>query len=111
MLHNILHLHVYVHVLYAWFGYNGLIKAFGIIATPLGESRSLAVKRFESLERSLRAGARFEEFADAIREYIDQDHAEPVPVKEFGKSSNQMYYCTSQCTWLGRKRAQLAGFE
>ena len=61
-------------------------------ATPLGESRSLAVKRFESLERSLRAGARFEEFADANREYIDQGHAEPVPVKEFGKSSNQTYY-------------------
>ena len=59
---------------------------------PLGESRSLAVKRFESLERSLRAGARLEEFVNALKDYFDQDHAEPVPAKELGKPSNQLYY-------------------
>ena len=61
-------------------------------AIPLGESKSLAVKRFESLERSLRTGARLKEFVDALKDYLDQDHAEPVPAKELGKPSNQIYY-------------------
>ena len=58
-------------------------------ATPLGGSRSMAAKTFESLERSLRAKGRFEEFADALKEYINMmDHAEPVPVEELSKPNN-----------------------
>ena len=49
-------------------------------ATPLGESRSTAVKKFESLERSLRAKGRFKEFAIAQNKYMSMDHAEPGPV-------------------------------
>ena len=46
--------------------------------TTLGETRSLAVKRFESLEHSLRVKGRFEEFTDAPKEYTNMDNAEPV---------------------------------
>lgn len=60
--------------------------------TPLGESRSVAVKRFESLERSLRAKGRFEEFAVALNEYMNMDHAEPVPMEELCKPVNKVYY-------------------
>ena len=59
---------------------------------PLGESRSLASKRFESLERSLRTKGRFEEFPDALKEYIDMDHAEPVPVEELSRPIDKIYY-------------------
>ena len=46
---------------------------------PLGESRSIAVKRFLTVERSLKANGRAQEFADSVMEYFDMDHAEPVP--------------------------------
>ncbi len=39
-------------------------------AKPLGESRSLAVRRFLSLERSLRAKNQFSEFSEVIDEYL-----------------------------------------
>ena len=61
-------------------------------AIPLGESRSAAVKRFESLERSLRAKGMFEEFTVALKEYISLDHAEPVPVEELDKPTDEVYY-------------------
>ena len=61
-------------------------------ATPLGELRSLVVNRFKSLEHSLRAKERFEEFADTLKEYINVDRAEPVRVEELSKPSNKIYY-------------------
>ena len=37
----------------------------------LGESRSLAVKRFKAMEHSLRGRSQFKQFADAVRKYFD----------------------------------------
>ena len=41
----------------------------------LGESRSLAVRRFLWLEMSLHSKNKFEEFADTMQEYFDMGHA------------------------------------
>lgn len=48
-------------------------------AQLLGESRSQAVRRFLSLERTLHSRSQFEEFGKVMKEYFDLDHAEPVP--------------------------------
>ncbi len=61
-------------------------------ATALGESRSLATRRFLSLERSLRAKNRFEEFRDVVEEYFHLGHAEPVPVSDLGKPPDKVFY-------------------
>ena len=45
----------------------------------LGESRSSAVRRFLSLERSLHARGQFEEFSKVMSEYFEMEHAEEVP--------------------------------
>lgn len=45
----------------------------------LGESRSQAVRRFLTLERSLIKKNRFSEVNDVIQEYFDMRHAEVVP--------------------------------
>ena len=42
-------------------------------ATLPSESRSLAVKWFKALERSLRVRSQSKEFADAVQEYFDWD--------------------------------------
>ena len=51
-------------------------------APSLGESRSHAVRRFLSLERSLHAKDEFEEFDS---EYFDMKHAKPVPTADLEK--------------------------
>ena len=43
---------------------------------PLGESRSQAVRRFQSFERSLHAKGKFQEFKAVINEHLESDHAE-----------------------------------
>jgi hypothetical protein len=48
----------------------------------LEESRSLAVRRFLSLERSLCLKGKFGEFEDVIQEYFNLGHAEPVPIED-----------------------------
>ena len=45
---------------------------------PIGESRSQAVRRFLSLERSLQAKNQFDEFEPIIKEYFNMGHAEPM---------------------------------
>ena len=52
------------------------------IVKPLGDSRVRAVKRFLSLERSLKASNKSDEFAEAVWEYFDMGHAEPVPASD-----------------------------
>ena len=47
-------------------------------AKPLEEPQSLAVRKFTWLEQSLRAKGKFLEVIDAVQEYIEQGHAEPV---------------------------------
>ena len=59
---------------------------------PLGESRSLAVKRFLSVERSLKMNGRVKEFHDAVQEYVDMNHAEPVPTSVSIKPEEEIYY-------------------
>ena len=61
-------------------------------AKALGESRTQAVKRFLSLERSLHSKNQFKAFSDVIEEYFEMDHAEPVPTDDLQKPSHQVFY-------------------
>ena len=65
-------------------------------AKQIGESRSQAVRRFLSLERSLTAKGRFKELDDVMQEYLDLGHAEPI-------SSTEHFIC--QCTLCTRLQA------
>ena len=49
---------------------------------PLGESRTQAVRRFYSLERSLCNKGKFQEVDTVIQEYLDLQHAEVVLHKD-----------------------------
>ena len=60
--------------------------------TPLGKSRSLAVKQLEALERSLRGSSQSKEFTNAAQEYFDMGHAEIVPVADLSKPLHEVYY-------------------
>ena len=60
--------------------------------TPLGVSRSLAVKRFKALEHSLSVRSQSKEFADAVHEYFDIGHAELVPGADLSKPCNEVSY-------------------
>ena len=61
-------------------------------ARPIGESRSQAVRRFLSLERSLRAKNQFDKFETVMKEYVDLGHAEPVPPSDLEKPQHQVFY-------------------
>ena len=61
-------------------------------APPLGESRSQAVKRFFSLERSLNAKGCFQDFDAVMQEYVDLGHAETVPTADLEKSPEVTFY-------------------
>ena len=58
----------------------------------IGESRSQAVRRFLSLERSLHAKNRFDEFGSVMQEYLDLGHAELVPPSDLEKPQHQVFY-------------------
>ena len=60
--------------------------------TPLGELRSLAIKRFKFLERSLSVRSQLDEFTITMHEYYEMDHAEPVPASELERPCNEVYY-------------------
>ena len=51
----------------------------------LGESRSQAVRRFLTLERSLCSKGEFNNFAEVMREYFTLSHAEEIPTVELQK--------------------------
>ena len=59
---------------------------------PLGESRSTAVRRFLSMERSLHSRNCFRELDDVIGEYFVLKHAEPVPECDIAKPREEVYY-------------------
>ena len=61
-------------------------------AKPLGESRSQAVRRFLSLERSLHARNQFQEFSAVMEEYLNLGHAEVVPVADLQKPPKEVFY-------------------
>ena len=61
-------------------------------ARPLGESRSQAVRRFLTLEHSLRYKGQFEEVDTVIQEYFEHGHAEVVPDTDREKSPRYVFY-------------------
>ena len=46
---------------------------------PIGESRTQAVWRLYSLERSLHKTGEFDKVNKVMQEYVDLNHSEPVP--------------------------------
>jgi hypothetical protein len=69
-------------------------------AKQIGESRSQAVRRFLSLERSLTAKGRFKELDDVMQEYLDLGHAEPISSTDLERPIEDVqgykHYHTSQ---------------
>ena len=61
-------------------------------AKQIGESRSQAVRRFLSLERSLHSKHQFDEFGSVMQEYLDLGHAELVPPSDLEKPEHQVFY-------------------
>ena len=61
-------------------------------AKQIGESRSQAVRRFLSVERSLHAKHQFDEFGSVMQEYLDLGHAELVPPSDLEKPEHQVFY-------------------
>ena len=61
-------------------------------AKTLGESRSQAVRRFLPLERSLNVKEQFAEFEAVMKEYMDLQHAEIVPVDDLEKPQHMVFY-------------------
>lgn len=61
-------------------------------AQPLGESRSQAVRRFLSLERSLHAKGHLADFNAVMKEYFDMGHAERVPLTDLQKPHQDTFY-------------------
>jgi hypothetical protein len=61
-------------------------------ARSIGESRSRALKRFLSLERSLTLKSQFAEVDHIMREYVSLGHAEIVPHEDFGKPQEAVFY-------------------
>ena len=83
------------------FGKNHTIDNDGRFVVPLprkpeskqlGESRSQAVRRFFSLERTLHSKGQFGDFAAVMQEYFDSDHAELVPTRDFVKPLQETFY-------------------
>ena len=58
----------------------------------LGESRSSAVSRYLSLERSLDSKGKSEEFHGVLEEYLKLGHAELVPVADLQKPDYESFY-------------------
>ena len=64
-----------------------------IIDPPLlGESRSSAVRRYMSLERSLNSKGKLNEFHAVMEEYIELGHAELVPIADLQKPDTEIFY-------------------
>ena len=61
-------------------------------ARPIKESRSHAVKRFLSLERSLNLKNRFQDFNSVMLEYIVMGHAEAIPATDLEKPTELTFY-------------------
>ena len=59
---------------------------------PLGESRSQAVRQFQSLERSLHQKHKFHEVDQVIQKYLDLGHAEPVPEQDQERNHQEVFY-------------------
>lgn len=58
----------------------------------LGESRSTAVQRYVSVERSLRKKGMWEPYKEAVNDFIEKGHAEIVPAEDLKKPIEQVFY-------------------
>ena len=72
-------------------------------AGAIGESRSQAVRRFLSLERSLCSRKEFKAFDEVMGDYFDKGHIEPVPDDDQQKPPREVF--TSQCMLSEKSRA------
>ena len=61
-------------------------------AKPLGESRSQAIRRFLTLERSLYSNSQFDPFNAVKEEYFEMGHAKPVPAADLEKLEQDAFY-------------------
>ena len=61
-------------------------------AKPIGESRSQAVRRFLSLERSLHYKEKFQDVSAVVQEYLHLGHAEAVPAEDLTKDPATVFY-------------------
>ncbi|UYV85166.1 hypothetical protein LAZ67_X004794 [Cordylochernes scorpioides] len=63
-------------------------------STPnLGDSRSQALRRFFNLEKRLQANPSLKsQYINFMREYLELNHMELIPLKELKKPSNQCFY-------------------
>ncbi|UYV70186.1 hypothetical protein LAZ67_7002112 [Cordylochernes scorpioides] len=63
-------------------------------STPnLGDSRSQALRRFFNLEKRLQANPSLKsQYINFMREYMELNHMELIPLKELKKPSNQCFY-------------------
>ena len=59
---------------------------------PLGESRSIALRIFLHLERSLLAKQQSAEFNSVMSEYFELNHAEVVPPLDVDKTPDKIFY-------------------
>ena len=58
----------------------------------LGESRSIAECRFFSNEHSMRKKNTLQAYKEQVRDYMEQGHAEKVPVEDIMKPPSEHYY-------------------
>ena len=72
--------------------------------TPLGESRSLAVRRFKAFERLLRAKSQLNKYILAMREYFQMGHAHPFPHQNWKGPATRFITCW--CRWSERSVVQ-----
>ncbi len=80
-------------------------------ARSIGESRSRAVKRFMSLERSLNAKGCFKEFNAVMQEYLDSGHAETIPLLDLEKPPDFTFYLPMHAVHkhpVARRRSELS---
>ena len=56
---------------------------------PLGESRTMAVKMYQ---QTLQCKRTWKDFKEGVQEYLDLDHAEPVPEEDLQKPSSDVCY-------------------
>ena len=61
-------------------------------AIPIGESTTVAGRRFKNLERSVNSKEQFGEFAECISEYFELGNGEPVPTMEIHVNKDMKYY-------------------
>ena len=58
---------------------------------PLGDSRKQALQQYQANERSLLKKGTWKSFQSVVQEYLDLDHAEPVPLNHLTTQPAETY--------------------